>query len=211
MRSRWFLVVYLLLPYALFADPPCDPTSVLEAHLKTTKAPPDVTLVLGRNHLGGWIGGRWNGTKIVADDGFANLHLAEPSVTMGKNDQLQVFVVNTNPLAYSAVQTGGELVDRTDIADLQQIIGLLANVGTSALRIQAQRTASAEVWTRNLDKRTRAQARIDASIANRTTPRPIDELDAIAGAVIDQVLLGTANTRPLIIASGRPSWVVLPV
>ena len=197
---RITVVILALVLAASVSANVCDPKAVLEAHLKKQGVPANA-LVLARDHKGAWVGGRWNGSAILADRAFANLHLSEPTVTMARNEDLRLFAVNTNPLMYSAIQTAGELVPRTDLADLQQIISLLANVGTSALRIQEQAQAT-ETMNESIDRTDDDPlARIAADVigAIETTDR------AVAGKVEQVKIDAAAVSRLAAIADERNS------
>jgi hypothetical protein len=138
------LVAATLAPVSMTAHP-CTSKVGLKEYLKFQHLGSEV-LVLDLDHhrrSGWWKGWTWNGHAL----GTAG----KPDFELGSEDQphlivpyrfsgqILVVVTDTNPLLYTTRPVKATEVEREDLANVQQLAGLLGNLAGSALQLSAQR------------------------------------------------------------------------
>lgn len=141
------LVAATLAPVSMTAHP-CTSKVGLEEYLKSQHSGSEV-LVLDLDHhrrSGWWKGWTWNGHALAT--------AGKPDFELGSEDQphlivphrfsgqILVVVTDTNPLLYTTKPIKATEVEREDLANVQQLAGLLGNLAGSALQVSAQREAA---------------------------------------------------------------------
>jgi hypothetical protein len=138
-------ILLLLAPGAVGQT--CTPKAALTEYL-TFHHPNEDVLVLDLDHrrrMGWWKGWRWNGHGLTP--------LGEPDFELNSADQphlmvphrqpedVLVVVTDSNPLLYTTNPVKAEKVDREDLAEIQQLAGLLGNLATSTVQVAGARDA----------------------------------------------------------------------
>lgn len=116
----------------------CNPEDQLKAYLRNHNIPAKVVLAFD-HQTRTWTGYRWDGNSrldpLVKDVDIKTPFTNKPRLFLSKEEvgNLEVFVVNTNPLVFSTKPTDNTVANIEELANLQKFTGLLGGFLSSAV------------------------------------------------------------------------------
>ncbi|MCZ7650202.1 MAG: hypothetical protein M5U13_03145 [Thermoanaerobaculia bacterium] len=111
--------------------PPCDAGRVLERYLEATKRPAAKVAAFDHRERS-WTIADWNGSSLRVKDGPTE----EPEIALGKGDQLLTFIVNTNPLIFTADRTETKKEEIAALANVHVLVAALSSVAAASLAVE---------------------------------------------------------------------------
>jgi hypothetical protein len=143
------LILLVTVCRAVLAQAPgsCNPVHQLELYLAAKNTRPDLVVLAFDHQSRAWSGYRWTGAPplvpLQQDAEFQIPFINKPRVFLPKEKMadLEVFVINTNPLMFSTKNNPATETNIEDLANLQRLAGLLGgflSAGVASLTPEAE-------------------------------------------------------------------------
>lgn len=129
-------------------DAACSREEGLFCYLSSND-PGEGTVILALDHRrqpSWWKAYQWQGKKLceLKDEYFELGPEDRPRLNLPKNQELAVYVVDTNPLVYTLTPGESSVAERADLANLKTFVSLLTGTASTALEIGGQFLGLAE-------------------------------------------------------------------